>query len=141
MHPTLNVNFFMDIANTLPTQVVLVLADKIFNTPGSSRFECIAGALMYCSDTILYGRHWGCSEHIDKLHFEVCYYQGIEYCIKNKLQLFEPGAQGEHKVACGFLPIKTQSFHWLNNSAFQRSIEHYVAHEKRAIEHYPRILS
>jgi hypothetical protein len=60
----------------------------------------------------------------------------LDYCIKNKLKLFEPGAQGEHKVARGFLPTKTQSFHWLNNSPFQKSIEQYVEHEKMSIEHY-----
>ncbi len=132
-HPTLNVGFFIEIAKSMPTQIVLVLADRYLE---DDKYKCIAGALMFCSDTTLYGRHWGCIEHIDMLHFEVCYYQGIEYCIKNKLKTFEPGAQGEHKVARGFLPTKTQSFHWLNQSPFQRSIEQYVEHEKRAIEHY-----
>ncbi len=95
---------------------------------------------MYASETTLYGRHWGCIEQIDKLHFEACYYQGIEYCIKNKLQTFEPGAQGEHKIARGFIPTLTRSSHWLNNSPFQTSIENFVKHEKDAVAQYMKSL-
>lgn len=130
---TLNEGFFKEVAKNLPEQTVLVLAD---NPEG----ECIAGSLMYASDTTLYGRHWGCSEQVDKLHFEACYYQGIEYCIENKLQTFEPGAQGEHKIARGFIPTLTRSSHWLNNSPFQESIENFVKHEKDAVGHYMKSL-
>lgn len=126
---TLNEGFFVEVAQKLPDQTLLVLAD-------TADGQCIAGSLMYASDTTLYGRHWGCIEQVDKLHFEACYYQGIEYCINNKLQTFEPGAQGEHKIARGFIPTLTRSSHWLNNSPFQASIVDYVQHEKAAIEQY-----
>ena len=126
---TLNEGFFKEVAQQLPDQVLLILAD---NPQG----ECIAGSLMFHSDTTLYGRHWGCIEQIDKLHFEACYYQGIDFCIKNKLQVFEPGAQGEHKIARGFIPTLTRSSHWLNNSPFEQSVLDYVKHEEEAISHY-----
>ncbi|MGK0271314.1 MAG: putative N-acyltransferase, partial [Cocleimonas sp.] len=123
---TLNEGFFKEVAKNLPDQIVLVLADKISLDNGD--IECIAGSLMYCSDTTLYGRHWGCSEQVDKLHFEACYYQGIEYCIANKLQHFEPGAQGQHKIARGFVPTLTRSSHWLNSSPFKESVDNFIKH-------------
>ena len=130
---TLNSGFFKEVASKLPEQIILVLADK----PNG---ECIAGSLMFASDTVLYGRHWGCSEQIDKLHFEACYYQGIEYCIEHKLKVFEPGAQGEHKIARGFIPTLTQSAHWLNQSPFAESIQQFIQHEQDAIKHYMQSL-
>lgn len=130
---TLNEEFFKEVAQMLPDQTLLVLADD-------PQGECIAGSLMYASDTTLYGRHWGCKEQIDKLHFEACYYQGIEYCISKKLQHFEPGAQGEHKIARGFIPTLTRSSHWLNNSPFQASIEDYVKHEQAGVKSYMKSL-
>lgn len=132
-YPTMNKGFFIEVAQKLPKQVLLILAD---NSDG----DCIAGSLMFSSDTKLYGRHWGCSEQIDSLHFEACYYQGIDYCIKNQLQIFEPGAQGEHKIARGFVPTLTKSSHWLNSSPFQTSIEQFVEHEKAGVEHYMQSL-
>ena len=131
---TLNAGFFKQIAKEIPDQIVLVLAD----TPHSSNEEgqCVAGSLMYRSDTTLYGRYWGCDEEVDKLHFEACYYQGIEYCIKHGLELFEPGAQGEHKIARGFLPTLTKSSHWLTENPFQESIQRYTEHEQEAIVEY-----
>ena len=130
---TLNKGFFIEVAKKLPEQTLLILAD-------TANGDCIAGSLMYVSDNTLYGRHWGCIEQIDKLHFEACYYQGIEYCIKHKLSTFEPGAQGEHKIARGFIPTLTRSGHWLNNSPFQDSIENFVEHEKKAIKQYMQSL-
>jgi len=124
--PTLNKGFFQEVAENLPDQVFLVLADLPTG-------ECIAGSLMFRSETKLYGRHWGCTHQVDKLHFEACYYQGIEYCIRNGLQVFEPGAQGEHKMARGFIPTETRSAHWLNNSPYQDSIAQYVDHECKAV--------
>ena len=97
---------------------------------------CVAGSLMYRSDTTLYGRHWGCSEQVDCLHFEACYYQGIEYCIEQGLHRFEPGAQGEHKIARGFLPTLTRSSHWLVDASFRQPIRAYVEHEQAAIADY-----
>jgi predicted N-acyltransferase len=78
---------------------------------------------------------------VDKLHFEACYYQGIEYCIRHGLQVFEPGAQGEHKIARGFIPTETRSAHWLNNSPYQDAIAQYVDHERKAINDYRKQLS
>jgi len=125
---TFNYQFFSEIARLMPEQVLLVLADI------DSR--CIAGALMYRSDHTLYGRHWGCIEQIDALHFEVCYYQGIEYCIEQGLRHFEPGAQGEHKMARGFLPTITASSHWIVDPRFRQPIARYVQQEKDAVEDY-----
>ena len=130
---TLNSGFFKEVATQLPDQTILVLADR----PNG---QCVAGSLMYTSDTTLYGRHWGCSEQVDKLHFEACYYQGIEYCIKHKLSFFEPGAQGEHKIARGFIPTLTRSAHWLNQSPFEESIQQFVLHEKKGVEYYMQSL-
>jgi len=143
---TLNEGFFQEVAEKLPDQIVLVLVDmKVTDTDDNANteteaLECIAGSLMYRSDTTLYGRHWGCSEQLDKLHFEACYYQGIEYCIANNLQHFEPGAQGQHKIARGFIPTMTRSSHWLNNSPFQTSVEDFIKHELTAIESYIKTL-
>lgn len=119
---TLNYDFFKEIAKALPEQVLLVLAEQ--------NGRCIAGALMFCSDSRLYGRFWGCDKTIKGLHFEACYYQGIEYCIENKLSVFEPGAQGEHKVSRGFVPTLTRSAHFLRENPFEQSIRQFIEHEK-----------
>ena len=126
--PTLNEGFFSAVAKALPDQVLLVLADK--------DNECIAGSLMYASDTRLYGRHWGCVEHFDSLHFEACYYQGIEYCIKHQLKVFEPGAQGEHKVARGFIPTLTRSSHYLLAEGFRPAVKQHAKYEQRSVAEY-----
>lgn len=126
--PTLNLNFFQQIAKTMPDQVLLFLADL--------DGDCIAGSLMFKSDTRLYGRHWGCIEQVDFLHFELCYYQGIEYAIKHKLQVFEPGAQGEHKVSRGFIPTQTQSLHFIQDSGFKKPIDDFCKMEQSHIKAY-----
>lgn len=126
--PTLNEGFFKQIGKTMPNNIFLVMADI--------DEQCIAGSLMFRSEHTLYGRHWGAIEHIDQLHFEACYYQGIEYCIKHGLQTFEPGAQGEHKIARGFVPTLTRSSHWMTENPFQPSIESFVRHEQAAIAEY-----
>lgn len=125
---TFNLGFFLEVAQSMPRQLLLVLADA-----GS---RCIAGALLYRSDTILYGRHWGSLEQVDALHFEACYYQGIDYAIRHGLQRFEPGAQGEHKLARGFLPTRTCSSHWIADAEFRRPVAHYVADERQAVTDY-----
>lgn len=127
--PTMNFGFFREMAQALGEQVLLIMAD---NREG----ECIAGSLMFRSDTRLYGRHWGCTEYFDSLHFEACYYQGIEYCIKHGLQVFEPGAQGQHKVARGFIPTLTKSSHWLREAVFRQPIANHALHEQRSVAHY-----
>jgi predicted N-acyltransferase len=129
---TLNLGFFREIGVTLGDQVVLILAYQAD--------ECIAGALLYRSDSVLYGRHWGGVSHLDSLHFEVCYYQGIEYAIANGLEWFEPGAQGEHKIWRGFLPQLTRSYHWIADSQFSAGIDRFLMSERKAILDYQKML-
>ena len=131
--PTLNLGFFQQICQTMPDQVLFFLADK--------DNECVAGSLMFKSDSKLFGRHWGCIEHIDFLHFELCYYQGIEYAIEHKLDVFEPGAQGEHKVSRGFVPTETQSIHWIKDKTFRKPIDDFCRTEKPHIENYINLVN
>mgnify|MGYP003644487418 FL=1 len=123
--PTLNVNFFKEICQTMGHQVVFMFA-LLEN-------EYIACAITLRGDTTLYGRFWGCQKEYKSLHFETCFYQGIEFCIQNKLQTFEPGAQGEHKITRGFLPTKTWSAHWVSNQEFQQPIYTFCEREQRAM--------
>lgn len=126
--PTLSNAFFKEIAKTMPENIVLVLAK--YNG------EYVASAFNFKGTDTLYGRHWGCSENFDNLHFEACYYQGLEYCIDKGLKYFEPGAQGEHKIARGFMPTKTWSAHWIAHPQFRESISHFLSHETQGILHY-----
>ncbi|WP_424947557.1 GNAT family N-acetyltransferase [Candidatus Spongiihabitans sp.] len=126
--PAFNQAFFMEVARAMPDQIQLVLAAR--------DRHCVAGALMYCDDATLYGRHWGAEHYIDSLHFEVCYYQGIELCIEKGLQRFDPGAQGEHKIARGFAPTRTQSLHWMAQSPFTRAIAQFVEREQSGVQRY-----
>ncbi len=98
--------------------------------------ETVAGAIMLRGDDALYGRHWGCLEEFNSLHFEACYYQGIDYCIRNDLALFEPGAQGEHKISRGFLPVYTWSAHWIVHEQFRMAIERYLLQEHELMVDY-----
>ncbi len=129
--PTLNLGFFREMAQALGEQVLLILAD---NREG----ECIAGSLMFRSATRLYGRHWGCTQNVDSLHFEACYYQGIDYCIQHGLQIFEPGAQGEHKIPRGFIPTLTRSAHWLREGTFRQAVARHAAYEQHSVADYMR---
>lgn len=119
--PSLTLEFFEEISRTMGEQLVLVFARH------QQRY--VAGAIMLRGDDALYGRHWGCLEEFNSLHFEACYYQGIEYCIENKLSLFEPGAQGEHKISRGFLPSYTWSAHQIGNQQFSEAIARYLLQE------------
>lgn len=119
--PSLTLEFFEEISRTMGEQLVLVFARH------QQRY--VAGAIMLRGDDALYGRHWGCLEEFNSLHFEACYYQGIEYCIENKLSLFEPGAQGEHKISRGFLPSYTWSAHQIGNQQFREAIARYLLQE------------
>lgn len=119
--PTLTLAFFEEISQTMGDQVVLVFARH------EKRY--VAGSIMLRGSNALYGRHWGCLEEFNSLHFETCYYQGIEYCIDNGLELFEPGAQGEHKISRGFLPSYTWSAHHIRNDQFRQAIERYLQQE------------
>lgn len=126
--PAFNQSFFMEVTEIMPHQVHLFLADH--------DRKCVAGALMYCDDDTLYGRHWGCTQYVDSLHFELCYYRGIELCIENGLQRFDPGAQGEHKIARGFIPTRTRSLHWMAPSPFNDAIRQFVGREQHHVNRY-----
>jgi predicted N-acyltransferase len=125
---TLTLPFFMEISETMGDQVVLCLA---YDGPRE-----VAGAICLRSDTALYGRHWGCAAAYDGLHFEACYYQGIDYCIRTGLRRFEPGAQGEHKVSRGFLPTVTFSAHWIAHEGMRTAINDFLDREAPAVEDY-----
>ena len=126
--PTLSAGFFHEISRTMGDQVLLVFAGLAGNY--------VAGAIMLRGDDALYGRHWGCLQEFHSLHFETCYYQGIEYCIRHGLGLFEPGAQGEHKISRGFLPTLTWSAHWIRDAGFRPAIERYLAREHELVVDY-----
>ena len=126
--PYLNFLFFQELLSTTPEQLLLVLAIKDDSYVGAA-FNLLG------KDT-LYGRYWGCYKEYHSLHFETCYYQGIEYCIKNKLQHFDSGAQGEHKVARGFKPKMTYSAHWIKNTMCATAIKQFIQQENYALSLY-----
>ena len=120
--------FFEGLSEQLPDNILVILAEL--------DAQPIAAAVFYESATALYGRYWGSEGHYDALHFETCYYQGIDYCIETGKQRFEPGTQGEHKVARGFIPVTTWSAHWLAHPEFAGAIERYLDAEGRHIDRY-----
>ena len=122
--------FFLNFPATLFKNLVIVFAKK------KSNDEMVGGSLFFRDDQNLYGRYWGCIEEFDCLHFECCYYQGIDYCIKNKLKKFDPGVQGEHKIKRGFKPTETYSAHWIADERFSEAIEDFVTKEERHINYY-----
>jgi predicted N-acyltransferase len=124
----LSAEFLMRISTTLPDAVMVKLA-----TYGN---QPIAAAIFLRSDDTLYGRYWGSVADFHSLHFETCYYQGIDYCIEHGLQRFEPGTQGEHKVPRGFEPAHTWSAHWIADARFRRAIDQYLEQERVAIDQY-----
>jgi predicted N-acyltransferase len=124
----LNVQFFRTIAEVMPQALVIKLAEYQGNP--------IATAIFFRGEHVLYGRYWGAAANYHSLHFETCYYQGIEYCIEHGLQHFEPGTQGEHKVARGFEPTETWSAHWIAEPRFRRAIDHYLNNERASIDQY-----
>lgn len=123
--PTLNADFFKEICATMGEQVVFMFALHEKNP--------IACAIYLRGNDALYGRFWGCEREVHCLHFETCFYQGIEYCIEQKLNRFEPGAQGEHKIMRGFLPTKTWSAHWIANPQFQTVLHSFCKREQHAM--------
>jgi uncharacterized protein len=126
----LNVAFFRSVSAALPGVVIVKLAEY--------RGEPIAAAIFFRGSDTLYGRYWGAAEQFDSLHFETCYYQGIEYCIEQGLAHFEPGTQGEHKVPRGFEPTETWSAHWIADARFERAIDRYLDEERAAVDQYIR---
>jgi len=126
--PYLNLEFFLRIGATQPEHTLMILAER-----GGAP---IAAALCLVDERAIYGRYWGAIEHVPLLHFECCYYQPIEYAIANGLQYFEGGAQGEHKLFRGLMPVETVSAHWLAHPAFARAIEDYLERETSGIGRY-----
>ncbi|MBK5931965.1 GNAT family N-acetyltransferase [Halochromatium salexigens] len=126
--PTLSLPFFREIGARMGEHTLLILAEH-----GG---DIVAAAFCLVGARTLYGRHWGCSQAFHSLHFEACYYQGLEHCLDHGLTAFEPGAQGEHKVARGFLPTRTWSAHWLAEPGFREPIGHFLDHEIEAVEDY-----
>lgn len=125
---TLNLGFFREVARTMGERLVLIMASD------PSRY--VAAAICFRGDDALYGRHWGCNAEFHSLHFELCYYQGIDYCIDHGLKLFEPGAQGEHKVSRGFEPTPTWSGHWIADPRFAAAIGDFLRREQGGMQHY-----
>jgi predicted N-acyltransferase len=127
-------------APTLTLEFFKAVADKLRAVFAYHEGRTVAAAICFEGKDKLYGRHWGCSDDYDSLHFEVCYYTGIEYCIDQQLKIFEPGAQGEHKIWRGFLPTKTRSAHWIANTDFRPAIADFLQREAAAMKHHGEIL-
>jgi predicted N-acyltransferase len=126
--PYLNRAFFRDIARTLPDRIMVKLA------VGSGR--PVGAAIFFRGDDTLYGRYWGANGAWHSLHFETCYHQGIDYCLEHGLARFEPGTQGEHKLARGFRPTRTWSAHHVRDPRFAEAIDRALATERGHVENY-----
>lgn len=124
----LNLDFFQRLAQNMPEQIVLILALK--------QKSYVGAALSFIGADTFYGRYWGCAEEYAHLHFEACYYQGLDYCIAQGLSRFDSGAQGEHKIARGFQPVSTYSAHWLAHPQFEAAIRQFLARERLVLQHY-----
>jgi len=127
-------------APTLTLEFFKAVADRLRAIFAYHENHTVAAAICFEGKDKFYGRHWGCSDNYDSLHFEVCYYTGIEHCIDRKLKVFEPGAQGEHKIWRGFLPTKTRSAHWVANQDFSVAIKDFLQREAAAMNHHGEIL-
>ena len=124
--PYLTREFYSRVGAGMGDRIVLVMAKR------AGRY--IAGAINFVGDDCLFGRHWGCVEDHACLHFEVCYYQAIEYAIAHGLSRVEAGAQGPHKLARGYVPVLTHSAHWISHSGLRAAIEDYLQHERRHVD-------
>lgn len=120
--------FFSELIRTMPERILLVLAYK-----GE---QAIAASWCFYDEHSLYGRYWGCIEEVDCLHFEACYYQGIEFCLEKGLQHFDPGTQGEHKIARGFQPVFSHSVHYIRHEGFRGAIEQFCREEAEMVREY-----
>ena len=127
--PYLNIDFFKEIH-----KFKKILKPVIFFAVHDDKK--IAGSLCFIGNDTLYGRHWGSSFNIDSLHFETCFYQGIEFCIDKKINYFDPGVQGEHKIRRGFEPIRTSSFHYIKENDFRNAIIEFCEKEEVEINRY-----
>ncbi|MEO6170315.1 MAG: GNAT family N-acetyltransferase [Lysobacter sp.] len=132
-HPALTLPFLHHLAASMPEALVIFFAERD-GTP-------VAGALCLRGGDTLYGRYWGATEALPGLHFETCYYQGIEYCLREGLSRFEPGAQGEHKLARGFLPVLVHSRHWVGEPAFRDALRTWCTREAESVRQYAGTLA
>lgn len=130
--PYLTRDFFSRLGATMGDKVLLILAERN-GVP-------IAGALNLIGADTLYGRYWGCTEEVPFLHFELCYYQAIDAAIARGLKTVEAGAQGEHKLARGYVPVLTWSAHYIPDPAFRRAVSDFLVHERAAVESDQRYL-
>lgn len=127
-NPHLSYEFFELIFKSMANNILLIIA-----THNETDVAC---SLFFYDKTHLYGRYWGCTEQFSNLHFELCYYQGIEFCIENNIQSFNPGTQGEHKIQRGFEPILTHSYHWVKHSGFRPAIQDFCKREQLHMLNY-----
>ncbi len=130
--PYLNRAFYSMIGERMRDNIVLIMARR------QGRY--IAGAINFIGSGTLYGRHWGCIEHHPFLHFEICYYQAIEWAIAHRLEVIEAGAQGAHKLVRGYLPKLTYSAHHITNQGLRNAVADYLEHERDAVEHENQVL-
>ncbi len=130
--PYLNMEFFNCLRQTMTDTMVLVVAEQ--------KEEPVACALNLRGADRLYGRYWGCTRFISGLHFETCYMQAIEFCIRHGLAAFEGGAQGEHKLSRGMLPVKTYSAHWIRDKRYAQAIADFLEQETSAVDNYVEVL-
>jgi hypothetical protein len=126
--PYLSLEFFLRLGETLQAHMVMVLAER--------KGKAIAASLLVAAQDRLLGRYWGALEHVPLLHFECCYYQAIEHAIEQRIARFEGGAQGEHKLFRGLMPVETHSAHWLAHPQFASAIEDYLERERAGIARY-----
>ena len=131
--PYLTRDFFDRAHDSLRDDILLVLAIR--------DGRAVAGALNFIGRETLFGRYWGCTEHHPFLHFELCYYQAIDYAIAQALGRVEAGAQGEHKLARGYLPVPTHSLHWFADAGFRQAVARYLVAEREAVDHEIEVLT
>ena len=124
--PYLKRDFFDIIHQTMLNDILLIMCER--------EGKYIAGALNFIGQDTLFGRYWGCTEQHSCLHFEVCYYQAIEFAIRSNLKYVEAGAQGMHKIARGYVPVVVHSLHWIANTAFRRGIEGFLREENELVK-------
>lgn len=126
--PYFNYEFFVELSLSIPDKLLIITAEH--------NAKLIGASLFFVGNESLYGRYWGTDNNYDSLHFETCYYQGIEFCIKNKIKHFEPGTGGEHKISRGFTASKTRSAHYLKHPDFSTAVKRHLHIESQNIERY-----
>ncbi len=131
--PYLTRNFFHFAHQTMRNDILMVLAIRDGRP--------VAGALNFIGRDTLFGRYWGCTEHHACLHFELCYYRAIDFAIRHRLGRVEAGAQGEHKLARGYLPTPTHSLHWFGDPGFRDAVARYLDAERNAVDHEIEVLT